>query len=163
MDDSGARPIETRVIPLLQRPELIPSVARWIYAEWSYEFAAVSPDAWMIGFAAELQHQGVPTTLIALDGDELVGTASLDPSDLPSRSALGPWLSSLYVTPPSRNRGVAGLLLRGVEAEAKLQGWPELYLQTANRAEFFAHRGWRWIEDVIEWDRRITVMAKALA
>ena len=107
------------MIPLLQRPELIPSVARWIYGEWSYEFTGVTSDAWMIGFAAALQPHGVPTTLIALNGEELVGTASLDPSDLPSRPALRPWLGSLYVSPPWRGRGVASLLVREVEAEAR--------------------------------------------
>ena len=157
------RPTEPRIIPLLQRPELIPSVARWIYAEWSHEFAGVTPDAWMIGFAAALQPHGVPTTLIALNDDDLVGTASLDPVDLPSRPTLGPWLSSLYVAPAWRGRGLAGLLARGIEAEARTQGWPELHLQTTNQADFFARRGWRWVEEVIEWDRRITVMGKPLA
>ena len=159
---SGARSSESRVIPLLQRPEFIPSVARWIYAEWSYEFTTVTADAWMIGFAAELQPHGVPTTLIALDGDELVGTASLDPCDLPSRPALGPRLSSLYVAPPRRGRGLASQLLRGVEAEARSQGYAALHLHTTDQTEFFARRGWRWIEDVTEWNRRVTIMGKGL-
>lgn len=160
---TGARSSDLRVIPLLQRPEFIPAVARWIYAEWSHEFTRVTPDAWMVGFAAELQPHGVPTTLIALEGDELVGTASLDPCDLPSRPALGPWLSSLYVAPPRRGRGLASQLVRGVEAEARSQGYAALHLHTTDQTEFFARRGWRWIEDVTEWNRRVAVMGKGLA
>ncbi len=151
-----------RVIPLLERPELIPSVARWIYGEWSYEFTGVTSDAWMIGFAAALQPHGVPTTLIALNGADLVGTASLDPSDLPSRPALGPWLSSLYVSPPWRGCGVASLLVREVEAEARRQGWAVLHLQTTNQADFFLRRGWGRIEELTEWGRQLTVLAKPL-
>ena len=152
-----------QVIPLLQRPELIPSVARWIYAEWPHEFTAVTADAWMIGFAAELQPHGVPTTLIALAGEDLIGTVSLDPSDLPSRPALSPWLSSLYVAPAWRGQGVAGLLVHEIERVASALGWKELHLHTMLQQEFFARRGWRPVERVTEWGCELTVMVKSLA
>ena len=67
----------------------------------------------------------LPVTLVAVDdtSDELLGTASLDTSDLPASHpyhAVTPWVSSVLVREQWRGRGVAGRLVRGVEAEARV-------------------------------------------
>jgi len=56
---------------------------------------------------------------------------------------LTPWLASLYVGEPYRNRGVATALVRHVVHEAGRSGFPQLYLYTPDREPFFLALGWK--------------------
>ena len=87
---------------LAQRAPVEEQLARWHAAEWEHLY---DPAVWDRDIAlAELRAMGpvgLPRTLVARDGTELVGSVSLVVTDdLPGWDGLGPWLASLFVAPP---------------------------------------------------------------
>jgi N-acetylglutamate synthase-like GNAT family acetyltransferase len=92
----------------------------------------------------------------------LLGSASLVAADLPSREDLSPWLASVYVDPPFRNRGIGGALVKRVVQEAEALGYPTIYLFTPDRAAFYANLGWQTVEQA-DWNGLpVTVMEMKL-
>jgi predicted N-acetyltransferase YhbS len=120
-----------------------PLLARWHHREWG----GLLPD-WTAEHAlAELQSHsgrtGIPTTLIACDGDELLGSVSLVPEDAPGLADATPWLASLYVAPVHRGRGIGSALVRRAVAEAARLGVARLHLYTPHHEDFYRALGWQ--------------------
>lgn len=136
-------------------PHAAPVVARWIFDAFPHEFEGSSFSDWLEVFRAPER-----TALIALNDETPVGTASLDPEDLPVRPDLGPWLASVFVLPSFRSHGIGAMLTDRVEAEARARGVTRLHLHTADHEAFYARRGWQTLERVVCWNREITVMIK---
>ncbi len=88
----------------------------------------------------------------------VVGTASLDTSDLPSHDHLSPWLASLFVLPELRGRGIAAALVKHVLSSTALQTVPSLFLWTPGSTRLYERCGWVEIERTSYGSRPITVM-----
>lgn len=89
----------------------------------------------------------IPLTLVARQGTEVVGSASLISSDLATREALSPWLASVFVKDSERCRGIGTLLVKAVIDEARRLGFSSLYLFTPDRERFYQRLGWVTIEE----------------
>jgi len=137
-------------------------VARWIFEEWTGEFAEQGLQAWLGEFRGILRRSGIPTTFAAVEGGRVVGTASLIASDLPELPDCAPWLASLYVPPGYRGRGVGAALVGRVEAEARLLGYPRLYLQTAWGERYYQRLGWTTLDWTMFRGRAVKVMSRDL-
>jgi GNAT superfamily N-acetyltransferase len=112
--------------------------AQWghLYSDWTYEVALAELDD-------HATRRGLPTTLVALEGDALLGSASLVDEDAPELRDQGDaWLASLYVIPAARGRGLGQQLVRAVVALARQQGLGRLWLFTPEHAAFYAGLGW---------------------
>ena len=134
-----------RIEYLADHPSFLPSLAQWHHAQWSYLDVGVSTEQRM----ATLQKHGkaqVPTTVVALSGGRLLGSASLIAHDMDTRIELSPWLASVYVDPPYRTRGIGSTLVRRITKEAHALGFKRLYLFTPDKAEFYARLGWSVLE-----------------
>lgn len=108
---------------------------RWIPG-WSIEQAAAE-------LAAQTQQRGFPTTLVALEGSELLGSVSLLDADPPAPERYAPFLGSLFVLPEARGRGIGAALVTAAVDEARRLGLPTLHLWTPGHAEFYRRLGWR--------------------
>lgn len=137
--------MKTRIEYLAAHPEAIPRLAGWHHAEWGF----LHPSGTVHDAAAELRGHldpgRIPTTVVALVGDEVIGSASLVEHDLPERPDLGPWLASLYVEQAHRRQGIGAALAERVVEEAGRLGVPTLYLFTFDQEAYYAHNGWRRI------------------
>ena len=114
--------------------------AQWghLYSHWTYEVAFAELDE------QATRAQGLPTTLLALEGEELLGSVSLVFEDAPELQEHGsPWLASLYVRPEARGRGIGAALVRAALARAEVEGVGELFLFTPEHRDFYARLGWR--------------------
>ncbi|MGH7573337.1 MAG: GNAT family N-acetyltransferase, partial [Gemmatimonadota bacterium] len=100
-----------------------------------------------------------PVAFVAVDGDTLLGSASLVHDDLETRPEIGPWLASVYVPPEHRRRGVASALVQRVVKEALDQDVSLLYLWTTDQERLYAGLGWRPVERTRFRDEDIVVMA----
>ncbi len=138
-------------------PEHTETVAKWIFETFPQEFETVTFLEWL-----EMVENPARVTFVALEHGQAIGTASLDPEDLPPRDDLTPWLASVYVLPKFRAHGTGAMLIEAVVKEATAKGFKRIYLHTSDRAEFYKKRGWQMLETVVYWQKINTVMIKVL-
>ena len=120
------------------------TLARWHYAQWGELYSD-----WTLEVATDELHDHatrrcVPTTLVAMQGDQPLGSVSLVLEDAPELRDQGDaWLASLYVVPEARGLGLGVRLARALVAFAAEQKVERLWLFTPEHAAFYARLGWR--------------------
>lgn len=147
---------------LADRPEHVPTLAAWHFAQWSYLHPGQVVQDRIDEFQEHLGRRQVPTTFVATENGTLLGSASLMADDLPPRRDLTPWLASVYVDPPHRGRGVASALVRRVAEEAQAIGCERIYLFTPDAAALYARLGWQEFERMEYFGEEITLMRMEL-
>lgn len=143
---------------LSERPEHIPTLAAWHFAQWGELNPANDVTARIARFQTHLQERAIPTTFIATAGDQPLGSASLVFHDLDIRPQYTPWLASVYVDPSQRGSGIGQALVRRVMQEVAERRVENLYLFTLDREAFYTRLGWEPIERTIYRDKSIVIM-----
>jgi GNAT superfamily N-acetyltransferase len=148
---------------LAEHREFIPIIAQWSYDEWSY----LSPQRTLQDFADRIAQRAhtdkIPLTLIAREGEELIGTICLTLHDMETRKDLSPWLAGLFVAEPWRNQGVGKMLVAAIEKVAENLGIAHLYLYTPDAEDFYLKLGWAVKERIVYRDHPVAIMAKTLS
>ncbi|NER60390.1 GNAT family N-acetyltransferase [Pseudomonas sp. MAFF212428] len=137
---------------LSHHPHHSNTLAQWLHQQFHYEYADQPLAQWQQAFA-QGQTDGSLLSLIALNDNRLLGSASLAREDLPQRPDLGPWLACVFVAPEARGQGIAEALIEGVLAKAKALGHSHLYLHTHDRADYYHKRGWQHLEPFQAWGK----------
>ena len=134
-----------RIESIALHRDRVATLAAWHHAQWGHLYSH-----WTKGVAAAeledhaLRTSGLPTSLLAFEGEELLGSVSLVFEDAPELQEHGsPWLASLYVKPEARGRGIGAALVRAALARAAEEGVGELFLFTPEHKDFYARLGWR--------------------
>lgn len=130
------------ILPLADRPDAIPQLARWFHHEWG-AVDGRPPIEIERQLCGNLGRGGVPMTWLAVEGETVIGTVSLDLHDLPGYDHLSPWLACLYVVESHRGRGIARQLVTKVMSEAQRIGLPAVYLWTWNLEAYYQSLGWK--------------------
>lgn len=136
----------------------VPRLAEWLHREWGYLHEHDSVERRAARLEARSTGGGIPVAFVAVDGDTLLGTASLVHDDLETRPELGPWLASVYVAPEHRRRGVASALVHRVVEEAQELQVPLLYLWTIDQERLYGGLGWEAAERLRFRDEDIVIM-----
>ncbi len=147
-----------RIDTIADHPDLVETVARWQWGEWGHD-SDDSLGARIASIGAQTDPDRIPTTFVALDGDEPLGSASLVTDDMSTHPELTPWLASVYVAPVARGRGVASALVRRVVQQAAALGVARLYLYTENARGLYEKLGWRAIATEHFEGSPVTIMA----
>jgi predicted N-acetyltransferase YhbS len=132
---------------LLDHTQHIPTVAAWQQAEFGY----LSPNGTLEQRVERLRSASdkalLPISLVAIsDGEgDLVGSASLVATTL-THQHLSPWLSSVFVPPTQRGRGIASKLALAAIAEADRLGFEKIFLFTPKSEALYARLGWETFE-----------------
>jgi GNAT superfamily N-acetyltransferase len=135
------------VLPLAARPEAAPWLAARFKEEWSDFFAARSlEEIEQDYFRSALGGGELPVVLVAEVGGQVCGTVAIRVTGPDSHP--GPWLSSLWVDPRFRDRGIGSELTRAMTDEAWRRGYPELFAATATAHRLFRRLGWEELGDV---------------
>ena len=150
------------IVTLFDRPEFIPLVAQWNWAEWRDLLPCASCEAFADDLRAKTRRDGIPITYLALDAGAAVGMVSLLADDLESRPELTPWLASLYVLPERRGHGLGTMLVRHAMAAARGFGIGTLYLYTPGQEAFYRRLGWEFLEATEFRGRAVTIMTRHL-
>lgn len=140
----------------------LPRLAEWHFAAFGYLNPANTVQRYVERLTAALQKSDLPTTFIALDDDLLLGSASLVRQTI-THPQLSPWLSSVYVAPQHRGRGIASALVGRVERAAAGMGSERIYLFTPHSEKLYAGLGWVLIEYSHHHELKIAIMSKRLA
>jgi GNAT superfamily N-acetyltransferase len=106
----AASPLPFTISDLRQRPEFFDTVADRIWrASWKQHGY---PLDYITGLLCEnMNAEPLPIALVAHDGAEFFGTASVIASDLEERPQLTPWVAAVWVEPQARMRGIGGALV----------------------------------------------------
>lgn len=146
-----------KICPLADVAEAIPLLARWFNNEWQ-AFDGRSTSVIEDQLAQNVNRDSVPITFVALDDSTILGTISLDHSDLPSHDHLSPWLASLYVRPTARGAGIGSALVRHLQKFAVSRGCGPLYLWTPGATRLYERCGWTIIHRTTYNSQPITIM-----
>ena len=143
---------------LAVHPETIPALAKWQHAEWG----RIRPGDTVEKRAARLQgwsnRDRIPLTVIALEGNDVLGSASLIEHDMETRMELTPWLAGVYVGEAYRRRGVGARLVRRIMEEARRLKVPLLYLYTVQSEKFYAVLDWKLMERTAYREQKVVIM-----
>ncbi|WP_425479091.1 GNAT family N-acetyltransferase [Pseudoxanthomonas spadix] len=151
-----------QIAPLWDYPQHLAEVAQ----AHLQAFGGLSPD-WRLDQAqAELASHGrgdrIPTTWLALEGEQWLGSVSLLANDDERIDQYRPWLASLYVRPQARAAGIGAALVRhGVQAAAALKV-PRLHLYCQDAlVPYYARLGWQPLDRLALGPLQVVVMAIA--
>jgi len=145
------------ISPLADFPEAIPIMAKWFYDEW-HTFDGRTIDQITAQLSENLNRHSIPITFVAHQSLEILGTVSLDVSDLPEFESHSPWLASLYVHRSHRGKGVASTLVSHLKNFALSGGYTPLHLWTRGSTSLYERFGWAEISRATYRDKAITVM-----
>lgn len=148
---------------LAEHKDIIPTLARWTYEEWSYLHPerTLSEVERLISERSNRKH--IPIALVAIDKGKVIGMAELKTSDFKGRPDLSPWLAGLYVDIPHRRKGVGTKLVQEIEKLAARLGASNLYLITDDAEKFYSELNWSVQERTVWQGHSVTVMEKDIA
>jgi GNAT superfamily N-acetyltransferase len=148
-----------RIESIADHLDLIETIARWHWDEWGDTDPGGSPESWTEGLRGFANHDRIPTTYVALEGDELLGSVILNEHDMSTHQELSPWVSGVYVKPAARGRGVGSALVRHAVAQAGAMGVTRLYLYTRSAQGLYEKLGWQAVEEDDYQGGPVTIMA----
>lgn len=102
-------------------------------------------------------------TLVALDDDMPVATASIIKYELCDDMTRLYWLGEVLTAQAHRGKGIAGKLIRALIETARTVGYPELWLYTPDQQALYARFGWQPIEEKYVSGEWVTVMVLRLS
>ena len=150
------------IVYLADFPQYIPELAVWLFGEWGHLNVGETLERRVARLQSHTGRPGIPTTLIALEGEVLLDSASLVANDLRSHPHLAPFLASVFVLPEQRRRGVGRALVQRIAQEARQLGFDKLYLITHDRQEFYKSMGWSALEEMSYRGEEVTLMQQLL-
>jgi len=129
---------------LAEVPGHADTLARWHHAKWGDLYTDWTLDVATNELIDHATRRGIPTTLVAMQGEALLGSVSLVLEDAPELRDQGDaWMASLYVVPEARGQGLGVRLAKELVAFAAQQKVERLWLFTPEHASFYARLGWR--------------------
>ena len=147
-----------RIEFLSDHPEALAKLAEWQHAEWGNLRPGDTLEKRMVRLAGMAERDRIPLTVVALEGDEVLGSASLIQHDMETRMELTPWLAGVFVGEAYRRRGIGAELVRRIMAEARRLKVPLLYLYTVHSEKFYAALGWNLQERTSYREQPVVIM-----
>jgi GNAT superfamily N-acetyltransferase len=137
--------VNVSVTTIAERPDLVPVVAGWLWAEF-WRNDGLTPEMARQRVEEFAQAETSPRIFVVLEEEKPVGSASLVAQDLDERPDLTPWLAAVYVKPEARGRGHAARLVAAVEKECRATSIDVLWLYTRTAERIYARIGWKTVE-----------------
>ncbi|MBV8635380.1 MAG: GNAT family N-acetyltransferase [Burkholderiaceae bacterium] len=153
--------VDVVIRELADFPQWIPTISSWFHDEWHELLGVRSLEEIEQGLAKWLVRDAIPTALVAVIGEEVVGTVALRAREF-EQFGETPWLAGLYVVPPYRKAGIGMQLLRAAEKKAVAMGIHKLYLYTPRAQRFYQTLGWQARQEATLYTKPVTIMEKVL-
>ncbi|WP_167494628.1 MULTISPECIES: GNAT family N-acetyltransferase [Vibrio] len=110
-----------------------------LYSLFLNEWGEVDP------FAHEKEGLSIPTPVLALDSQNLVGGIAFTRFAEPGTESLGVWINALLVKPQYRRQGISQRLIREAQQLVKREGVDTLYVYT-HLPSLYEPLGWECVE-----------------
>jgi predicted N-acetyltransferase YhbS len=132
-----------QIAPLCDHPRHLATLAQahvqafgGLLPEWTVDQARAE-------LASHDAPDGIPTTWLALDGNDWLGSVSLLANDDARIDQYTPWLASLYVRPDARASGTGAALVRHCVQAAAALGVSRLHLYCQDAlVPYYTRLGW---------------------
>ena len=152
-----------RIESIADHLDLIETIAAWHFQEWGHADPTGSVKIWAEGLRQRTNRNHIPTTYLALSGNELLGSVTLTEHDMSTHLDLSPWLAGLYVKPAMRGQGIGTALTKHAIFSAAQMGVNLLYLYTESARGLYEKLGWLPIANDFYESQPITIMSFAIA
>ncbi len=134
---------------LADRPEAMPLVAGWYFAEWGHLNPSATLERVRAKLLASMNRDAIPLTVLAVIDEEVVGAAQLKYREMPMFPEKEHWLGGVYVAPEHRGHAIAARLADSVVETARNLGVKTLHIQTERLdGGLYARLGWTPVEQV---------------
>lgn len=149
-----------RIDHLFHCSEHLPAIARSQHDQFGYLNPLGTLPQREDRLRAAADAHRLPIALVALSNENLLyGSATILSTTL-THKHLTPWLSSVFVPPAHRGKGIASALsMRAIEEAARL-GFRNLYLFTPHNETMYARLGWRTFEHAVHNGVKLAVMQR---
>ena len=131
---------------LCEHPEVIPTLVDWYLSEWEPYYGGAGPGDARAELEARCNRKELPIGLVAMQGENVLGTAALD---LDVTTNLTPSVVGLFVGQDFRRRGIATELVRACEYLAHDLGMQRIYVSTTVLGNCLDRLGWEKIGAVV--------------
>ena len=145
--------------PMIDYASEVPRIASWFFEQWRPLYGDESVASVERRIRTWLTRNQIPTALVAISDNDVVGTVALNDRELPDLE-YGPWLAGLFVVPQNRRRGIGALLVAAAERQASALGVRHLHLYTPASESFYERLGWTVIDRVDLRSGPVSVMRK---
>lgn len=143
--------------------DLLPELAKLHFDEWRHFSPDQTLDDRIVKLRELAKSSDVPLIVVAIDNNQLIGSAALVNEDMKTRKELSPWLASVFVKSEFRKKGIATKLVRHIEQEATRLGIERLFLYTEHARNLYAALGWQDLEQCEYQGVNVAIMCKRFA
>jgi len=150
--------LKIQIQPLADNLCHVSTLAAWHHEQFGYLNPSATIEQRIEKLIASAQKGKLPLTVVAICENKLLGSASLLSKTI-THQHLSPWLSSVYVAPECRNRGIGSALTQHIVQEAANIGIEKVYLFTPDAEALYASLGWKVIEYLEYQGHRLTIMS----
>ena len=158
------RPSNLSIVTLSERPDLLSTVAAWVYEQWWSHLPQHSPATLAEMLTRRRASDHVYESFVALIDSVPVGTATVLDHDVDTERLpyLSPWLAAVFVIPEARRRGVGKELVSQAMTFARSKGFETVYLWTTDRRRWYEGLGWELLDEfekngalvsILKWER----------
>jgi GNAT superfamily N-acetyltransferase len=136
------------IVTLSERPDLLTTVATWIYEQWWSHRPEHSVETVSNMLIERRTSDHIYESFIALLDNVPAGTATVLDHDVDTerRPDLTPWVAAVYVIPEARRQGIGERLVLEAAVFARSKGFKTVYLWTTDRRNWYERLGWRLTE-----------------
>jgi GNAT superfamily N-acetyltransferase len=146
--------VDYQIRPLGACPEYAVQLARWHHSQTPKECLQERIDL----LETHIQSLDFPTTLVADNNKELMGSVSLAEYQELGGYRASIWLTSMYVKSTRREQGIGSALLLAAERYAQSHGCKTLLLYTHDKDVFYGNRGWQRVSSHVFSGTTKTIM-----
>lgn len=148
---------------LADRPDAVPLVAEWYFGEWGYLNPAATLEKVAARLFASMNRDAIPLVVLAVMGDEIIGSAELKYREMTIYPEKEHWLGGVFVVPEHRGEGVAARLIDAVVNSARVLGVDVLHIQTERLdGGLYLKLGWQRTEQICYRGLDVLVMQREL-
>lgn len=148
---------------LADRPDALPLIARWYFGEWGHLNPAATLEKIAARLFASMNRDTIPLVVLAVMGDEVIGSAELKYREMKIYPEKEHWLGGVFVVPEHRGKGVAVRLIDAVVETARILGVDLLHIQTERLdGGLYLKLGWERTEQVCYRGLDVLVMQRKL-
>ncbi len=145
---------------LADAPSHVDQLADWHHAQWHEFYVDWTHEIARAELQAHTQCKTLPTTLVLIENEVLLGSVSLLEDDAVELSAIGSaWLASLYIKPDQRGRGFGAQLVSALMQHAKNISLKEIFLFTPEHKTFYQTLGWNLLQQANVNNQKVDVMS----